>query len=74
MLPKPLPDLVQNQQRVNDVRLLAIEPAHIYGLAALPSHHKDPFDRLMIAQAIAEHFTIVSADSKFGSYSINVLW
>jgi len=73
-LPKPLPDLVQNQQRVNDVHLLAIEPAHIYGLAALPLHHKDPFDRLIIAQALAEKLTVVSADGKFAAYSLGILW
>lgn len=73
-LSKPLPDFVQNQQHVNGMRLLAIEPAHIYGLAALPQHHKDPFDRLIIAQALAELMTVVSADGKFRAYSVSLLW
>jgi PIN domain nuclease of toxin-antitoxin system len=73
-LPKPLPDLVQNQQRVNGIRLLAIEPSHIYGLDTLPLHHKDPFDRLIIAQALAEQLTVVGADGKFEAYSVSLLW
>lgn len=73
-LPKSLSDLVQNQQWVNGMRLLAIEPAHIYGLATLPLHHKDPFDRLIIAQATAESMTVVGNDSKFAFYSVSILW
>ena len=73
-LPKPLPELVQNQQRVNGLQLLAVEPAHIYGLADLPLHHKDPFDRLIIAQALAKNLTVVSADGKFAIYSLDLLW
>jgi len=73
-LPKSLPDLVQNQQRVNGLLLFAIEPAHIYGLSALPPHHKDPFDRLIIAQARAEGMTIVGNDSMFVQYALQLLW
>ena len=73
-LPKPLSNLVQNQQRVNDLHLLTIEPSHIYSLADLPLHHKDPFDRLIIAQALAEKLTVVSADGKFAAYSVGILW
>lgn len=73
-LPKPLPELVQNQQRVNGIQPLPITLDHIYNLAALATHHKDPFDRLIIAQAIAENLTVVSADSTFASYTVSVLW
>lgn len=73
-LPGPLPDIVQEQQRVNGVRILLIEPNHIYALSALPQHHKDPFDRMLIAQATVEQFTIVSADSAFTTYGVSLLW
>jgi len=42
-------------------------------LDALPFHHKDPFDRLLIAQSIEEGLTIVTADSQFSSYSVKLL-
>jgi PIN domain nuclease of toxin-antitoxin system len=73
-LSKPLPDLIQNQQHANGLRLLAIEPAYIYSLADLPQHHKDPFDRLIIAQALAESMTVVGADGKFSAYPVSLLW
>jgi PIN domain nuclease of toxin-antitoxin system len=40
----------------------------------LPLHHRDPFDRLLIAQAIAQGLTLVSADNAFGAYSVQQLW
>jgi PIN domain nuclease of toxin-antitoxin system len=42
-------------------------------LDALPFHHKDPFDRLLIAQSIEEQLTIVTADSQFWAYSVKLL-
>jgi PIN domain nuclease of toxin-antitoxin system len=42
--------------------------------AALPWHHRDPFDRLLIAQALAERVTIVSADTAFDAYGVTRLW
>jgi PIN domain nuclease of toxin-antitoxin system len=43
-------------------------------LAKLPFHHKDPFDRLMIAQSLAEGIPIVTKDGAFGSYPVSLLW
>jgi PIN domain nuclease of toxin-antitoxin system len=48
--------------------LLPIELSHVAALDALPLHHRDPFDRLLIAQAVAENLTIVSRDRKFRLY------
>ena len=73
-LPSSLDQIVQEQQNINGVSILTIQLGHIYGLAALPLHHKDPFDRLIIAQFIAESMTVVGNDSKFSTYSINLLW
>lgn len=69
-----LPNLIDSQQRVNNLQLLTIELAHIYALNNLPSHHKDPFDRLLIAQATVEQIPIASIDEVFDSYSIHRLW
>ena len=43
-------------------------------LANLPFHHKDPFDRLLISQAIIEKLPIISADNHFKLYDINLIW
>ena len=69
-----LPDLIDNQKRVNNLQILPIELNHIYALNNLPSHHKDPFDRLLIAQAIVEQIAIVSIDEVFNNYPIQRLW
>ncbi|MCM0594212.1 MAG: type II toxin-antitoxin system VapC family toxin [Gloeotrichia echinulata DEX184] len=66
--------LIDNQQRVNNLQLLPIELTHIYALTNLPNHHRDPFDRLLIAQAIVEQVPIVSIDSAFDGYAIQRLW
>lgn len=73
-LAKPLSQLVQNQVQVNHLRLLPIKPAHIYGLEQLPLYHKDPFDRLIVAQALIEQITVVSGDRNFGAYPVALLW
>jgi PIN domain nuclease of toxin-antitoxin system len=53
---------------------LAITVRHAEVSANLPAHHKDPVDRLLIAQAIVEDMTIVTIDGNFGSYSAKLLW
>lgn len=72
--PLPLAQIVDEQQHLNGLRLLPLEPAHIYALDQLPFHHKDPFDRLLIAQAVTEHLPILSADHVFPSYPVQVIW
>jgi len=69
----PLKELVESQREANDLQLLSVELAHVLTLDALPFHHKDPFDRLLIAQSIEEDVTLVSADSKFSAYPIKLL-
>ena len=69
----PLKELVTNQQETNDIRFSPVELTHVLALDALPFHHKDPFDRLLIAQSIAEGLTIVTADSQFSAYSVKLL-
>jgi PIN domain nuclease of toxin-antitoxin system len=55
---------------LNGFELLKIEIEHIAILATLPFHHRDPFDRIMIAQAMVERMPIVSTDAAFDAYSI----
>ncbi len=55
-------------------RVLPIETRHLPALVTLPMHHRDPFDRLIICQAIAEHMPICTNDNHFGAYGIEQIW
>jgi PIN domain nuclease of toxin-antitoxin system len=70
----PLKDLLESQEQANNLEILSITKEHIFALEGLPLHHKDPFDRLLIAQSIIENVTVVSADSRLSAYSLNLLW
>ena len=69
----PLKELVKNQQDTNDLQVSPVALTHVLTLDSLPFHHKDPFDRLLMAQAIAEGLTIVTADSQFSAYPVKLL-
>ncbi|GET40711.1 type II toxin-antitoxin system VapC family toxin [Microseira wollei] len=69
-----LTDLLAEQVYGNAIELLEIRAEHLDELAKLPFHHKDPFDRLIISQSLVESIPIVTRDSAFGSYPVQVLW
>jgi PIN domain nuclease of toxin-antitoxin system len=73
-LPAPNADIFPRQLETNGLGLLPIAPAHCAALLTLPFHHRDPFDRLPLAQAKAEGMTLVTDDGQFGSYGVPVLW
>jgi len=73
-LSKPLPQLITNQQANNGLKILSIALAHVYALQTLPDIHRDPFDRIMIAQAVVENLPFVSTDSVLDSYPIQRIW
>lgn len=70
----PFPMLISEQMNENGIALLAITVAHALRVAQLPYHHRDPFDRMLIAQAIIESVPIISADSIFNAYPITRIW
>ncbi len=70
----PLPELVKSQQQNNDIQILPIDVSHIYALDSLPNHHRDPFDRILIAQAIVENIPLLSIDAVFDAYPIQRMW
>jgi PIN domain nuclease of toxin-antitoxin system len=70
----PLSELIERQQQVNDLQLLSITTEHIYALEKLPNHHRDPFDRLLIAQAMTEQMPLLSVDAVFDRYPIERWW
>lgn len=69
-----LPDILKTQQVENNLQVLTIDLNHIWSLENLPNHHRDPFDRLLIAQAQTEGMTLVSADGIFEMYDVDLLW
>lgn len=69
-----LPELVEDEVKQNRIELLPLDLSHIYALSNLPNYHRDPFDRLLIAQAKREELVIISIDEKFDGYDIERLW
>ena len=73
-LPESYDVFIEREIQDNDFRILPIEPKHAAALTTLPFHHRDPFDRLLIAQAIVEAMPIVSIDAAFNAYPVTRLW
>jgi PIN domain nuclease of toxin-antitoxin system len=73
-LAMPIAELVIKNTQENNIQLLPIDLSHINYLEQLPSHHKDPFDRIIIAQAIIEGMSIISIDHAFVDYPVNIVW
>lgn len=70
----PLKDLVTRQMADQGILLLPIELEHTFAVQHLPFHHRDPFDRLLVAQALCEGLTLLSADSVLDRYGVSRLW
>ena len=67
-------ELIPAQLKLNGIELLNINVDHISTLSTLAFHHRDPFDRLLIAQAMVEQMPIVSGDPVLDAYSVHRLW
>lgn len=65
---------ILDEMRENGFELLPIRLDHLLQLEALDLHHRDPFDRLLIAQAKVEKLAIVTADKNFKNYGVKVVW
>ncbi|HEU5115520.1 MAG TPA: type II toxin-antitoxin system VapC family toxin [Isosphaeraceae bacterium] len=70
----PFEDFFRNAVDDNGFRRLPIELRHTAALTTLPYHHRDPFDRLLVATALVEGLALVSADSAFDAYGVTRLW
>jgi PIN domain nuclease of toxin-antitoxin system len=70
----PFIEFVEQQLTVSNIGLLEINLQHIEVVASLPLHHRDPFDRLIIAQSMAQQIPILSVDAIFDAYAIARLW
>jgi PIN domain nuclease of toxin-antitoxin system len=70
----PLAELIESQRQTNDIEIVPVVLKHVLALENLPTHHKDPFDRLLVAQAKVEGATLVSGDPIFTKYPVKVIW
>lgn len=73
-LADPIAVFIREAVELYRLTILPITPSHAQTVANLPFHHKDPFDRMLIAQAIVENIPIVSADSALDAYAIERQW
>lgn len=74
VLPIPPEQYVPDRMRSSGVRGLPIEHSHALHVASLPRHHRDPFDRLLIAQAQLESLTIITTDRQLVDYDVALQW
>jgi PIN domain nuclease of toxin-antitoxin system len=65
---------IENNLVAQDISILPIAITDINTYLTLPLHHRDPFDRILIAQAIANSMSIISCDSQFDAYPVTRLW
>lgn len=67
-------EMVSELKKTSTLDFIGISPEHVVAVADLPFHHKDPFDRLLIAQAQVEGFPILTPDPEFRKYGIKTIW
>ncbi len=70
----PFEDLFPNQININGFELVPIKVSHASIVTALPFHNRDPFDRIIVAQAIEGKWSVVSVDKIFDKYGVTRLW
>lgn len=73
-LTAPLDVLIPQQLSFNGIESLNINTDHAAALVTLPFHHRDPFDRMLIAQAVVEKMSVVGIDTAFDAYPVARLW
>ena len=71
---QPLGVFLPEQMKLSDVQFLPVTLPHVVRVSDLPWHHRDPFDRLLIAQSLVEQVPIVTGDPNFAAYGAECLW
>lgn len=71
---RPFDELIPEQLALNNIDILPIEFDHLTALTTLPLHHRDPFDRIIIAQAMTDGLFIISKDQAFDNYGVQLIW
>ncbi len=73
-LTRPLAEIIRDQRQTNGLRVLPIWLKHVLALGDLPAQHRDPFDRLLVAQARAESAILMSRDPLLSLYDVDIQW
>ncbi len=73
-LPGPLQDVIAHHEQTNQMRLLPVTLDHVLALQGLPHHHRDPFDRLLVAVALAENAVLMTNDPIMSQYPVQIVW
>jgi PIN domain nuclease of toxin-antitoxin system len=73
-LPRPIERFVPEQLAEDGIDAIPVEHAHALRVGRLPPHHLDPFDRLLVAQAELDRFSILTADAQLLEYDVDVIW
>lgn len=74
ILAEPFDVLIPGQITASGFSVLGLEIVHLAAVATLPFHHRDPFDRMLVAQAKHEEMAIVSSDTQLDSYEVERIW
>ncbi len=73
-LPRPAGPYVLRKLAENAIEMLPISIDHLLALERLPMHHRDPFDRMLIAQSLEENLPIITSDPLFRRYDVRLIW
>jgi PIN domain nuclease of toxin-antitoxin system len=73
-LPADLQGFIAEQLRVNAIQVLPIQMSHALHVFTLPDHHRDPFDRMLVAQSQLEQLPILTCDPQIARYAVIVMW
>ena len=65
---------IEDEMKINAIQWLSIEMTHCVKLINLPFHHRDPFDRMLVAQAMVDDMQLLSRDTRLASYEIKCIW
>jgi PIN domain nuclease of toxin-antitoxin system len=72
--PQPAAPYLREQTRQTRIEVLPILVSHVFRLESLPMRHRDPFDRILVAQALEERIPLVTRDRILDAYGVKTLW
>lgn len=73
-LPADLEEFIAEQLRINAIQVLPIQMSHALHVITLPDHHRDPFDRMLVAQSQLERLPILTGDPQIAQYVVTTIW
>ena len=74
VLPEPVRTLVPKQLSANGIKILPVRLDYISIIETLPTIHRDPFDRIIIATALTKNYAVISSDAVFDQYDVSRIW